>query len=92
MNPTHPELLDLDEYEPCDVHHDVPMNPLVEMCQSAGGEEGRGEFGHSACPLKDPGNSQRGIHCVYTMVALSSPLQKQLLQYEVGCGYYPGLH
>jgi hypothetical protein len=38
---------------------------------------------------KDPGNSERGIHYVYTMVALSSLLQKQLLQYEVGCGYYP---
>jgi hypothetical protein len=28
---------------------------------------------------------------VYTMVTLSSLLQKQLLQYEVGCGYYPKL-
>jgi hypothetical protein len=40
MNPTHPELLDLDEYEPCEVYVDAPMNPLGEMCQNVRGANG----------------------------------------------------
>ena len=40
MNPTHPEFLDLEECEPCDLHHDVPMDPLGEMCQNVRGANG----------------------------------------------------
>ena len=40
MNPTHPECLDLEECEPCDIHCGAPMDPLGEMCQNVRGANG----------------------------------------------------
>ena len=40
MNPLELEFLDLEECEPCDLHHDVPMDPLGEMCQNVRGANG----------------------------------------------------